>query len=77
MKKIRIKQGPKADIEYHKEDVARIMRVFSARGYLCSAEVARDLWERYSEYFAASWLFLPVRDQDILECLRDMWEEDR
>lgn len=71
MKKIRILNDEEI---YYKEDVDRIVAALRAYDYDVSPTEARQLWDRYSESFAAGWLILPESDGEIVACLSRYFE---
>jgi hypothetical protein len=51
--------------DLHPDDTQTIVRVIRAKGYECSPEQARELWQQYSRSFAAGWLVLPEDDEEL------------
>jgi hypothetical protein len=59
----------------YEEDCLRIQGIFATRDYEVSLYEARWLWRSYSDRFAASWLFLPVSDDEVFRALKDYFED--
>lgn len=75
MKKLRFKH-PYHHYEYV-DDIQRIIKVFSDRGYEISRDDAMRSWEAYSEYeWAAGWLILPESDESIYNEICGYFEEE-
>lgn len=71
MKRIRVKSDSGEEFP---KDVTRIVAAFAAADLEVTREQAVMLWERYSSYSAASWLFLPDVDEEIVSELRSYFE---
>lgn len=51
--------------ERHIDDCGRIVRVAAANGYPITINNAYKLWSEYSDSYAAGWLYLPEKDEDL------------
>lgn len=59
------------------EDIKRIVEAFRLDGLECSPSEACEMWEGYSEDYAAGWIYLPEHPKDIVDCLRTYWTVQR
>jgi hypothetical protein len=50
----------------YKDDVLRLQRVLSERGYEASDRTAADLWDRYSDSMAAGWMSMDGETDDTI-----------
>jgi len=57
------------------EDIKRIKKAALEFGKVLSDENAVELWEDYSDRFAAGWLVLPKDDLDLYTILKDLRDE--
>jgi hypothetical protein len=57
--------------DYYRSDITRMVRVCREAGYTLSRSAARRIWDQHSARFAAGWLILPERDEDLLQELID------
>lgn len=57
-------------------DVKRIVDVMAKNGYYCTKQQAVKLWEIYSESFAAGWLLMPNKDEELFGCIKDYFKSD-
>jgi hypothetical protein len=73
MKKIKIKRAYEFP---HYDDCSTIVAAMASEGYLCSTEEARELWEMYSDSWAAGWLILPSDQKKIVESIKPFFEVD-
>jgi len=71
LKTIKIKEYNK---DFH-EDTMRIQRVLIDKGYFAENSQCRRLWELHSEEYAAGWLTLPNKDEEIYESIRPHFED--
>ena len=53
------------------EDVFRIINICHIKGYEISSNDAKAAWEEYSDDFAACWLTLSDKDDDVFEVVMD------
>ena len=53
----------------YKDDSRRIKDILSLNGYNVTIIEAEQLWLTYSESMAASWMMLPEKDEEVLECV--------
>lgn len=53
------------------EDVAHIVEVMEAAGYLVDSLTAAWAWAEHSDSFAAAWLLMPQDDADIVSIIRE------
>lgn len=61
---------------YWLEDCERIQRLMKQAYDLdISLSTAQWIWEDYSDGFAAGWLYLPDKDEDLVSVLNDYVEE--
>lgn len=60
---------PKEETDPYASDVERIIRVCATLDYEITADVARQAWKNYSEFFAAGWITLPIDDQSLLSAI--------
>lgn len=51
------------------DDVKRMQRVLISEGHLVSLQECADIWDDYSDMFAAGWLCLPSDDSDLYNIL--------
>lgn len=58
------------DESSYPNDVTRIVEAFAHFGEIISRHDAKIAWEKYSDTFSASWLFLPNDDVDIYNSIR-------
>lgn len=66
---IRIEIPLPEDFPY-KEDVMRLQRVLSEHEYEASDRTAADLWDRYSDSMAASWMSMDhLTDDKVWGCV--------
>jgi hypothetical protein len=47
------------------DDVKRIHKILSSRGYSSTLEVCANSWENYSDSMCAGWMNLPKEDEDV------------
>ena len=59
-------------IHRHHADVERLQRVMLQNGYEADYDDAANIWEEYSDSFAAGWLYLPKDDDELWEIIEDM-----
>lgn len=64
MKKLRFRDPHNHHYEYN-DDIDRIVKVFSDRGYEISASDAVLAWEQYSDCMTAGWMCLDSSDEDV------------
>ena len=77
MKILKFKQPGAEWHEYQKDDIERIFNVCLANGYYLTRDQAMIAWEKYSEdYYAAGWLILPEKYEDILKCILCVMEPE-
>ena len=74
MEKLRFKDPYNHHYEYT-DDIDRIVKVFSDRGYEISRECAVKSWELVSNQLAAGWLILPESDESLYTEIRNYFEE--
>jgi len=55
-------------------DTNKIVAAFKKLGYDITFEQAYLLWEMYSEYCSATWLFLPDNEDHILKAARKFFD---
>lgn len=66
----RLVYGRRLHIDYP-EDVARIVAIFAARGFVVSPEDAQSAYEEYSEQeWAAGWISMSPDDADVFYAVR-------
>jgi len=53
-------------------DVERIVKVLVSAGYIVTPQEAENMWHKYSDSYAAIWLFLPNDDEELLRCLESI-----
>lgn len=74
-KAIKIKQPFPKHTEFYKNDCNRIQSVLLDYGYYATLEQCAELWELYSEDWAAGWLYLPENNEDLYKCIKPYFEE--
>lgn len=69
--KYRIRRIPMDDrVDEFRHDCERIQRIFKAHWDIdVPLEHCAEIWEDYSDGFAAGWLFLPPEDRDLAATL--------
>jgi hypothetical protein len=58
----------------YRADCERIQQALMEHGHYATIEQCQELWEMYSEAFAAGWLLLPEDNIGIYICIRDYIE---
>lgn len=53
------------------EDVRRIVAALARLGWEATPVEAEDLWDTYSDTYAAGWLFLPEQDGELDAIIQD------
>lgn len=77
MKILKFRKPVSGRHQHFKEDVQRIVSVCKDKGYELSEENAMIAWEKYSEdYYAAGWLILPKKDEDVVNAILKVMEEE-
>jgi len=71
MNKIRLKSSA----ESFPEDIDRIIKVMADHYYEVTRDQAKALWEEHSEDYAAGWLVMPAKDEDLFESLSRHFEK--
>ena len=59
----------------HQSDVERLQRVMLAHGYDADLPSAADIWEDYSDSYAAGWLGMPDDDNKLWQIIQLMVED--
>lgn len=59
----------------HQSDVERLQRVMLQNGYDADLPSAADIWEEYSDDYAAGWLGMPDDDIELWETIKYRVEE--
>jgi hypothetical protein len=62
MKKLKVKKQYNHHFEYT-NDIDRIVKIFSDKGYEISASDAVKAWEQFSESYCAGWMNLGSDDE--------------
>ena len=77
MKILKFKEPDGGRHQYQTEDIQRIVNVCFENGYYLSKDQAMVAWEKYSEdFYAAGWLIIPEKDEDILKCILCVMETE-
>jgi len=59
-----------------KSDISKIQDALFDRGFYATAEQCAELWELYSETFAAGWLCVgDSSKEELFNCLKPFFEE--
>ena len=75
-KRIKIKYSYVRHTELFKEDCNRIHGILLDHGYFSTLDECAELWELYSsEEYAAGWLSLPDKNEEVYECIKPYFEE--
>jgi hypothetical protein len=69
MSELRMMNYPSVVGERYPDDIDRMQQVLIANGCLAARVDLEALWSDYSDSFAASWLFLPESDEELLNIL--------
>ncbi len=56
-------------------DIERIVAAFAAQGMEISRPDAEEAWSKYSDMFAASWLYLPKTKAEIVDAIKEYFEQ--
>lgn len=56
------------------DDCNRIQQVLMEHGYYATIDQCEELWEMYSDEYAAGWLVLPEINIQIYDCIKDYIE---
>ena len=75
LKLVRIKKQFIRHKDAFVDDCNRIQQVLMEHGYYATIDQCEELWEMYSEEYAAGWLSLPEDSKDIYEYVKDYIEE--
>lgn len=67
MRRIKLKKND-PHREY-RDDINRIVNAMAEAGFMCTDTEAKELWEEYSDSFAAGWLGLPSTNEEIVGCV--------
>lgn len=59
----------------HLDNVKRIQKVLMIYGYEANLEDCADIWDEYSESYAAGWMGLPESDSELWECIESEVEK--
>jgi hypothetical protein len=73
LKKLKVKEQYNHHFEYT-NDIDRIVKIFSDKGYEISATDAVKAWEQFSESYCASWMSLGD-DNEVFEDVFSYFEE--
>jgi len=71
----RIESKPKQLHRCH-NDVIRLQAVILQNGYEADYEDAANIWEDYSDSYAAGWLGLPDDDNELWQIIEDRVERE-
>ena len=63
-------------IHRHHSDVERLQRVMLQNGYEADLRSAADIWEEYSDDYAAGWLGMPENDDELWETIESRVERE-
>lgn len=60
----------------HHNDVERLQRVILHNGYESDYDDAANIWEDYSDSYAAGWLYLPDDDNELWSMIEGRVERE-
>jgi hypothetical protein len=75
LKPVRIKKQYIRHKDEFADDCSRIQQVLMEHGYYATIDQCEELWEMYSDEYAAGWLIFPEDNADIYEYIKDYIEE--
>lgn len=56
----------------HESDCERIRNLAASFNIVMSINEAEEVWDKYSDMYAASWLHLPESDEELWSCIEDI-----
>lgn len=74
-KTIKVLDPYKSHAEIYRSDCEKIQAALLDHGYYASIEQCAKLWELYSEEYAAGWLVMSDKSQEIYDCIRPYFKE--
>ena len=51
------------------DDVSRIQKVLADRDLEATLKECEEMWQKYSDSMAASWMILPRKDEDVFNII--------
>lgn len=74
LKPLRIKNPYVRHKDAFADDCNKIQQVLIEHGYYATIDQCEQLWEMYSDEYAAGWLVLPEGNMQIYDCIKDYIE---